>query len=155
MNWQEFKIRIKIPFLYVANIVFSKTKIVRFRFWYFSFFLIWWEDYTRKKYYHQNKEPKHETETSLFYIDWSDRICYVFGVTDPKCFNFPSVKWKACIIILFAIKVLFCCQCVLQKWLIASKLAVVEVKTLVWRISGRWCLCVWVSMSVCKFWYLL
>lgn len=38
MNLQEFKIRIKIPFLDVANIVFNKIKIVGFRFLWVLFF---------------------------------------------------------------------------------------------------------------------
>lgn len=64
------------------------------------------------------------------------RFCYVFGVKAPTCFNFPFEKWNTGFIMLFGIKVLFSYRWVLQKWLIASNLAVTEVKTPSWRISG-------------------
>lgn len=64
---QEFKIRIKIPFLDVANTVFKKVKIVCFRLWWGFVFLIWRKDYTGKEHYPKNTDPKNETETSLCY----------------------------------------------------------------------------------------
>lgn len=132
----------------MPNIVFNRTKIVDFRFLYFGVMLIWWEECTRKKYCHQNKEPKLESEASSFCIYCCNRICYAFRITDPTWFNFPSVKWKIYIITVFAMKLLLCCQWVLQKWLIASNLALTEVYTWVCRISGNHLLCLWVSMSV-------